>query len=124
MKPAAQKTANKIYATFDHRRFLSGHMFFSADLLDWHFFYFDQRDFAVRNNHWKEGPHIHFINRLWPNRSAESVWDEFCSSPNPLVRGAVHIRFRRDRPPRLSAMQHGRDITVDYLRKSKSEHGL
>jgi hypothetical protein len=118
-KVMMQKTANKIHAMFGDRRLLSGHMFFNADLSDWHFFYFDQRDFATRNNHWKEGPHIHFINRLWPNRTAQSVWEEFCSSPNPLIRDALHIRFNRNRPLGLSATRHKRDITVDYLRKSK-----
>jgi hypothetical protein len=109
-KPAAQKAANKINAMFDDRRLLSGHMFFKLDLSNWHFFYFDQRDFAPRKNHWKEGPHIHFINRLWPIRTAQSVWEEFCSSPSPLIRGALHIRFKRDRTftSRPFAPQHTR----------------
>jgi hypothetical protein len=94
-KPDAQKAANKLFAMFDDRRLLSGHMFYNADLSDWHFFYFDQRDFDRRRNHWRAGPHIHFINKLWPNRTAQSVWNEFCSSPSPEMRGALHVRFHR-----------------------------
>ena len=97
--PTAKKAANKIGAIFDERRLLSGHIFFNSDFSDWHFFYFDQRDMARRKNHWDGGAHIHFINKLWPNRTAQSVWEEFCMG-NPQMRGALHIRFddRRDEP--------------------------
>jgi hypothetical protein len=91
----AGKTVSKIYAIFDERRLLSGHMFCNADLSNWHFFYFDQRDFADDNNHWEGGSHIHFINKLWPNRTAELVWKEFCTG-KPHMRGALHIRYNRD----------------------------
>jgi hypothetical protein len=94
-KPAAQKPANKVFAMFDDRRLLSGHMFFNDDLSDWHFFYFDQRDFDRHKNHWHGGPHIHCINKLWPNRTAQSVWTEFCSSASPQMRNALHIRYQR-----------------------------
>lgn len=95
LKPDAKKTVSKVFALIDERRVLSGHMFFSEDFSDWHFFYFDQRDRARRGNHWHGGPHIHILNRLWPNRSAASVWDEF-NSGNPQMRGALHIRFSDD----------------------------
>jgi hypothetical protein len=93
-KPEAAKALNKISAVFDKRRLLAGHMFFNADQSDWHFFYFDQRDYVDRNNHWEGGSHIHFINWLWPNRTAESVWEEFRSGKRQM-RGALHIRFDR-----------------------------
>ncbi len=94
MKPAAQKAARKISAMFDERRLLSGHLFFKADLSEWHLFYFDQRDYSDRNNHWEGGSHIHLINHLWPDRTAQGVWNEFCTG-NPQIRGALHIRFQR-----------------------------
>jgi hypothetical protein len=47
----AGKAFNKITAMFEERRLLSGHIFFNPDQTDWHFFYFDQRDFAERGNH-------------------------------------------------------------------------
>lgn len=91
--PAAQKTANKVYATFDERRMLSGHLFWDART--WHFFYFDNRDQDRHRNHWEGGPHIHLINHLWPNQSADAVWDQFCKG-NPVMKGALHIRFERN----------------------------
>ena len=96
LQPAAQKAVNKIDTIFNQRRLLSGHMFFNANLSDWHFFYFDQRDFATGSNRWKKGPHIHFLNKLWPNQTAQGVWKEFCSSPKPRIHAALHIRFRRN----------------------------
>jgi hypothetical protein len=87
-----QKAANKIYATFEERRMLSGHLFWNERA--WHFFYFDNHDQAKNRNHWAGGPHIHLLNHLWPNRSGDSVWEEFCSG-NPTIKGALHIRFER-----------------------------
>lgn len=91
--PAAQKTANKVFATFKERRMLSGHLFWNERA--WHFFYFDNHDQARHRNHWAGGPHIHLLNHLWPNRSADSVWVEFCKG-NPVMKGALHIRVGRE----------------------------
>jgi hypothetical protein len=89
----ARRFMNKISAIFEERRLLSGHMFYTEDLSDWHLLYFDQRDTSSRGNHWDEGAHIHLINHLWPNLKAQHVWDQFCSG-NPRMKGAYHIRFR------------------------------
>jgi hypothetical protein len=94
MQPRARKTVNKVEALFEERRLLSGHIFFTADLARWHLFYFDQRDFSEHKNHWKGGAHIHLINHLWPGRSAQEVWTQFCTG-NPNMRGAFHVRFHR-----------------------------
>jgi hypothetical protein len=99
LKPRAKKTANKFAAIFEERRLLSGHIFYTPDHSEWHLFYFDQRDFAERHNHWEGGSHIHLINHLWPGRTAEGVWEEFRTG-NPQMGGALHIRFqRRPRDP-------------------------
>lgn len=82
----------------DERRLVNGHMFFTPDQSNWHFFYFDQRDIDRYNNHWIHGPHVHYLNYLWPRRTAESVWTEFVSG-NPSMKGALHIRYR-DEPER------------------------
>jgi hypothetical protein len=90
----AQKTMNKIGSIFAERRMLSGHLFYNPGF--WHFFYFDNRDQAEFGNHWVSGPHIHLINHLlWPNRSAQSVWNEFCNG-NPEMKGTLHLRLPRD----------------------------
>jgi hypothetical protein len=93
-KPAAQKTANKIATMFDQQRRLSGHMFFNEELSDWHFFYIDHRAIAPKN-HWHGGSHIHFINKLWPDRNAQSVWKDFCTSAKPKINSGFHVRFKR-----------------------------
>lgn len=97
-KERAQKTMRKVSAIFNERRLLSGHIFLSPDHSRWHLFYFDQRDFSERNNHWDGGSHIHLINWLWPGRTAQSTWREFCDG-NPNMKGALHIRFAKDCAP-------------------------
>lgn len=102
--PLAQKFMRKVGAIFEERRLVNGHMFAMPDQSDWHFFYFDQRDMDEYNNHWVHGPHIHYLNYLWPRRTAQSVWVEFVSG-NPNMKGALHVRYsdpreqRRRRPP-------------------------
>ena len=86
------KFFRKVTQIFHVRRFLVGHLFFSSDLHNWHFLYFDQRDQSPHSNHWKHGPHIHLINWLWPNYSAKSLWNEFTIG-NPKMRGALHIKY-------------------------------
>ncbi len=90
MKPSAQKAANKIYATFEERRMLSGHLF--QGVWQWHFIYFDNRDTDRHKNHWKGGPHLHLINWLMPNRTPEDVWKQFRTG-TPNMKGALHLRF-------------------------------
>lgn len=90
--PLGQKFMRKVSAIFDERRLLVGHMFWTLDHSNWHFFYFDQRDTSPRRNHWEGGSHIHFINYLWPNRTAQSVWSEFLTG-NPKMKGALHVRY-------------------------------
>jgi len=94
--PRAQTFMNKIHAIFEERRLLSGHLFFTNDLSNWHLLYFDQRDISRHRNHWDGGSHIHLINHLWPNWTAQTIWDQFCSG-NPQMAGAYHLRFRDER---------------------------
>jgi hypothetical protein len=88
-KPAAQKAANKVQATFDERRLLSGPLFWNAQT--WRFFYFDNHDRDRYKNHWVGGPHIHLINHLWPNQSADAVWEQFCNGNPRLQKGGFHV---------------------------------
>jgi hypothetical protein len=86
------KAARKIGQTFVQRRYLVGHLFLTPDPSRWHFLYLDQRDIAESDNHWKEGPHLHFVNWLWLNLDAQSIWKEFRAGQPP--KAALHIRFR------------------------------
>ncbi len=89
----SQKIVNKLGQIFVQRRLLSGHMFYVPDHSFWHFFYFDQRDTSRRDNHWKNGSHIHFINHLWPDRTAKSVWEEFTTG-KPIMKNSIHINYQ------------------------------
>jgi hypothetical protein len=92
MTPEGRRTYEQILAK---RRYLVGHIFFTEDRRNWHFMYFDQRDLSKSRNHWAAGPHLHLINYLWPNWTAEKIWTEF-NKENPAMSNAVHIRFFDD----------------------------
>jgi hypothetical protein len=94
--PEAAKAVRKMGQMFEDRRYLVGHIFFSPNLSEWHFFCFDQRDLEdQRPNHWKEGPHVHFINWLWPGQEAKSVWSNFVGEYQ-RPGNAIHLRFSMD----------------------------
>ncbi|SED60238.1 hypothetical protein SAMN05444161_3564 [Rhizobiales bacterium GAS191] len=78
---------------FDERRYLVGHIFYSADLSNWHLLYFDQRDLSTRNNHWAGGSHVHVVNWLTVRRDAKVVWEEF-NAGKPHMSG-LHVRCKR-----------------------------
>jgi hypothetical protein len=96
LKDEAHKTVRKIAQLFRERRYLVGHIFYQPDFTKWHFFYFDQRDIVEdESNHWDGGSHIHLINWLWPEYSAESLWTRF-TSENAPPSSSFHIRFVRE----------------------------
>jgi hypothetical protein len=97
LKADAVKAVNKIAQTFRDRRLLVGHIFLGPERKRWHFLYLDQRDIAERDNHWREGPHVHFLNWLWHGRDPQTVWNEFQAGDAPP--GALHIRFDYQRRP-------------------------
>jgi hypothetical protein len=96
-----KKATNKIFQFFEERRYLVGHIFYNEELTDWHFFYFDQRDQDDEKHHWRGGPHIHFVNCLWPNLNPQKLWKDFClESVTP--KGALHIRYKQRELPEPS----------------------
>jgi hypothetical protein len=101
----------KLTQIFDERRLFTGHLFWSES--EWHLLFFDQRDRAETDNHWKFGPHIHFINYLVrPNASVEQILNEL-NTDRPKLKSAIHIRYK--------------DLTTDDLKKEAEEdkrHGI
>ena len=93
----ASRTVRKVFQLFTERRYLVGHIFYTSNLLDWHFFYFDQRDTELHNKQWVEGSHIHYINWLWPEHSAKSIWEKFTSG-NVQMNGSLHLRWKDEIP--------------------------
>ena len=76
-------------------RWSAGHMFCTPDLQQWHFFIFGKRDEAARRNHWRAGPHVHFINWLWPRTDPREIWNAYVNDghkPN----STLHIRLSPD----------------------------
>lgn len=92
LQPDAQKAVRKISQMFKDRRYLVGHIFYTPDLSKWHFFQFDQRDLEDEQNHWKEGAHIHFLNWLWPNYDAKTLWASFTSG-KAKMNDSLHVRY-------------------------------
>ena len=92
LQPDAQKAVVKMSQMFKERRYLVGHIFYVPDLSKWHFFQFDQRDLEDEQNHWKEGAHIHFLNWLWPNYDAKTLWANFTSG-RAKMNDSLHVRY-------------------------------
>lgn len=92
LQGAAKKAFNKIVQTSEVRRLFSAHLFYWPDHRYWYLFYFDQRDRAAKNNHWRGGSHIHLVTDLWPNLKLADVWQKVGSGdlnfPNK-----IHLRY-------------------------------
>jgi hypothetical protein len=108
LDPDAQKTVNKIGHLFRVRRYLVGHIFYTPDLSEWHFFQFDQRDLEDTSpNHWKGGTHMHFMNWLWPHRDAQTLWEDFTAG-KAKMNDSLHVRFSA--PPVVGRFDRGTKI--------------
>lgn len=88
------KAIRKMGQLFEVRRMIAVHVFYSRSLKYWHLFYFDQRDYDKRNNHWKHGPHIHYSQDTFTREPLAEVWRKV-HMPRPEFPPAVHIRFDR-----------------------------
>ncbi len=92
LKGDARKFIRKVSQIFKDRKYLVGHLFYLPDLSKWHFFYFNQRDWDGKANHWEYGSHVHFINYLW-NLDVQKLWEGFVRN-GEIPGGAIHIRFK------------------------------
>ncbi len=87
-----KKFVRKVDQVFKDRRFLIGHVFSNSS--KWHIFFFDQRDLGAHTkSHWKEGPHIHFVNYLWPRVDPDKLWKDLGNS-DADIGDSLHIRFQ------------------------------
>lgn len=95
LKGDAVKAISKVNQMFKERKWTVGHMFYTPDFKFWHFFYFDLKDMATENNHWKfGGSHVHYISDLNPQYTAESAWEQFTSGSKSFG-GDVHLKYRK-----------------------------
>jgi hypothetical protein len=82
----------KIIPAFKERRLFTGHLFYASN--QWHLFFHDQRDREKEANHWRHGPHIHFLNHLVrPDMSLQQVGTEL-DTARPRIKSQIHIRYR------------------------------
>ncbi len=96
--PGARKTANKIFQMFEDRRMLAAHLLYTPDREYWFLFYFDQRDTANPNRHWKHGPHIHLVSHHWPGLRLDDVWQGI-QSGRANFPNKIHLRYQRPHDP-------------------------
>lgn len=96
-KPAAQKSANKVFAMFRERRLFNGHMLWPVTHPgEWHLFYFDQRDVDEHHNHWQGGVHIHLLNWVThPRTDPNELLRDLMGSARPKLTGSLHIPYNR-----------------------------
>lgn len=88
----AKKFFTKINQIFLQRRMFAAHLLATSDQAYWHLFYFDQRDFSTEQNHWKEGPHIHYANDRFHRDSLESIMARVQTGDTAFLK-AVHIPY-------------------------------
>jgi hypothetical protein len=88
----ARRFATKIFQMHKERRVLAAHLFYTQDHRYWHIFYFDNRDRAKRNNHWKLGSHIHYSGDLWTEISMDDAWRGITGGSIGISK-RLHIRY-------------------------------
>ncbi len=85
------KFVGKIHAIFEERKKYMVHLFESGE--KWHCFYYTYKDMEpMSKNHWKHGPHLHFVNYLWPDYRKRAVWESFDNRNNDI--DGVHVRLQ------------------------------
>lgn len=92
LRGKSKKAINKVFQIFKDRRCLAAHLFYTSDYNYWHMFYFDQRDNEINDNHWKEGPHVHYLSDLWPQYKLPDIWQKVLKDETNFG-STPHIRF-------------------------------
>ncbi len=96
-----QKVISQLTNRFDSRKFFTAHMFEKEGC--WHIFYFDHNDMYLPKelNHYKEGPHIHYISNLWGSRiNKEDLWRQL-ENRNITINSA-HVQYAEEDLERIS----------------------
>ncbi len=88
----ALKAIRKLDQQFVERSLLVAHLFYSSSHHYWHLFYFGQRDYTARRNHWKHGPHLHYSQNAFTREPLPEIWAKVCA-PSPVFPPSLHIRF-------------------------------
>ncbi len=90
MSQGAQRVLRKVRSTFAERRCLSVHLFEGVGV--WHCFWLTYEDARPdRRNHWRAGPHVHYLSHLFSRQTPDEVWSSFDARSVPI--SGEHIRF-------------------------------
>jgi hypothetical protein len=92
---------SKINAIFEERKNYMIHLFESGE--KWHCFYYTYKDMEPVS--WKHGPHLHFVNYLWPEYGKRQVWESFDKRQHNIE--SVHIRLQ-------PLPQYGPEVNQDF----------
>jgi hypothetical protein len=87
LKNEPKKFFNKVRAIFKERKNYVVHLFEHGKI--WHCFYHTYHEMEA--NSWKHGPHLHFVNYLWPEYTKRKVWDSFNIREQNI--NGIHIRL-------------------------------
>ncbi|MCJ7516214.1 MAG: hypothetical protein MUO89_09695 [Dehalococcoidia bacterium] len=90
IKNEPKKFFGKIRALFKERKNYMVHLFESDKI--WHLFYYTYHEMEADKNKWKHGPHLHFVNYLWPEYTKRKVWESFDKREHNI--NGVHIRLK------------------------------
>jgi len=86
-----KKALKKVHSGLIERRYVHVHLFERSS--EWHFFYFSHQDIEnTKFNHWKCGPHIHYVSHLWPQLNKRLLWNKF-NKRNAVISGSIHMKF-------------------------------
>jgi len=108
------RISRKFSSLFAFRKVLHVHMFEGDS--KWHCIFFSYEDIDESGaNHWKNGPHVHYVSHLWPRLNPQQVWEAYDRRRTRVVAG-VHLRFRPfDFTNEASDLGMRSGLTTDYL---------
>ena len=86
----AKKLIGKLAGHHNQKKIVCAHIF-SKDATKWHCFYFSEKD--ITGQHWKYGPHIHYISYMWDSRLTLQELKKKLSDRKIKLNGE-HIRFK------------------------------
>lgn len=110
-----KKFIGKIRAIFEERKNYMVHLFESEKI--WHCIYYTYHEMEADNNQFKYGPHLHFVNYLWPEYTKRKVWESFDKREHNIK--GVHIRLKPLPPPPPQANQEFRELAKAFINKYK-----
>jgi len=110
------KFIDKIRAIFEERKNYMVHLFENGE--KWHCVFYTYKDMeSGEKGHWLYGPHLHYINYLWPEYGKRQVWESFDKREHNIE--GVHIRLEPLPPPPQDNQEFFIAITRTLLAKYK-----